>query len=148
MGVAVGLLVVTSVTTRALLDRPIPGDVELTQLGVALAISLCLPWAQARRAHIMVDFFTQRLAPSQLRRLDGAGALFMAAMCGLLAWRSGMGAWSVKQAGEESMILGLPMWWVYAALAPGLALAGLLALWQAGRALRGATGGPSENLDR
>jgi TRAP-type C4-dicarboxylate transport system permease small subunit len=29
------------------------------------------------------------------------------------------------------MIMGLPMWWAYASLAPGLALAAVLALLQA-----------------
>jgi TRAP-type C4-dicarboxylate transport system permease small subunit len=38
---------------------------------------------------------------------------------------------------ETSMILGLPMWWVYASLAPGLALAALVALVQAVMHLRG-----------
>ena len=35
------------------------------------------------------------------------------------------------------MIRGLPMWWVYASLAPGLALAALIALLQAWLHLRG-----------
>ena len=39
---AVALMTVASVTARALIDKPIPGDVELTQFGIALSISLCL----------------------------------------------------------------------------------------------------------
>jgi len=52
-------------------------------------------------------------------------------MLGLLAWRAGAGALAVREAGETSMILGWPMWFSYAALAPGLALSGLIALLQA-----------------
>jgi TRAP-type C4-dicarboxylate transport system permease small subunit len=52
-------------------------------------------------------------------------------MCALLAWRTGVGAIAVREAGETSMILGLPMWWVYASLGPGLALAALIAVVQA-----------------
>ena len=44
-------------------------------------------------------------------------------MFALLAWRTGVGAFAVPAAGETSMIRGLPMWWVYASLAPGMALA-------------------------
>ena len=131
VALATGLMTVASVVGRAALSAPIPGDVELTQFGIALAISLGLPWCQLKRANIIVDFFTQRLSPRRLQWLDGIGALLLAAMCLLLAWRTGVGALSVKQAGEQSMILALPMWWAYASLAPGLALAGVVALWQA-----------------
>jgi len=129
---AAALMVVTSITLRALTTRPIQGDVEMTQFAVALAISLALPWCQLRGANIIVDFFTQRLPVGQVRWLDGGGALLMAAMCALLAWRTSVGALSVHQAGETSMILALPMWWAYASLAPGLALAALVAAVQAG----------------
>ncbi|HEV8689207.1 MAG TPA: TRAP transporter small permease [Ideonella sp.] len=133
----VAAMTVTSIVMRSLLSRPIPGDVELTQLGIALAISLCLPWAQLHGANIIVDFFTQSLEPRANRRLDAVGALLLAAMCALLSWRTSMGALAVHAAGETSMILDLPMWWVYAALAPGLALTALIALVQAARCWRG-----------
>jgi TRAP-type C4-dicarboxylate transport system permease small subunit len=126
-----GLLVVASVTLRTLTTRPIAGDVELTQFAIALAISLSLPWCQVRGANIIVDFFTQRLAERTSRWLDGLGCLLIGAMCALLAWRTSVGALAVREAGETSMILSLPMWWVYASLAPGLALAALVALVQA-----------------
>jgi TRAP-type C4-dicarboxylate transport system permease small subunit len=133
----VGLMTVTSITMRATVSRPIQGDVELTQVGIALAISLCLPWCQWKRANIIVDFFTQRLRDRTIGRLDAAGALLLAAMCALLAWRTGAGAVAVRQASETTMILGLPMWWAYASLAPGLALTALVALVQAIDDLRG-----------
>lgn len=134
---AVAAMTVTSIVMRSLLSRPIAGDVELTQLGIALAISLCLPWAQLHGANIIVDFFTQKLPERSSRRLDAVGALLLAAMCALLSWRTSVGALSVREAGETSMILDLPMWWVYAALAPGLALTALIALVQAWRGARG-----------
>jgi TRAP-type C4-dicarboxylate transport system permease small subunit len=137
VALAVGLLVVVSVGLRATTTRPIPGDVELTQFGIALAISLALPWCQLHGANIIVDFFTQRLQARALRVLDGIGALLIAVMCALLAWRTSVGALSVREAGETSMILSLPMWWVYASLAPGLALAALVALLQAAMHWRG-----------
>jgi TRAP-type C4-dicarboxylate transport system permease small subunit len=131
VALAVGLMVVASIVGRAAWSRPVPGDVELTQFGVAIGISLSLPWAQARGAHIIVDFFTQAARPQVQAGLDGAGAVLMALFYALLAWRSAAGALAVRQAHEASMILDLPMWWVYAALAPGLALAAVVALRQA-----------------
>lgn len=127
----VGLVTTASVIGRALFLRPIPGDVEITQLGIGLAISLCLPWCQFRCANIMVDFFTQRAPLAVTRRLDAVGMVMLAVMYSLLSWRTSIGALSVKDAFEATMILDLPMWWSYASLAPGLAFAAVIAVLQA-----------------
>jgi TRAP-type C4-dicarboxylate transport system permease small subunit len=152
IGVAVAALVavltVVSIAGRATLSKPIQGDVELTQFGIALCISLALPWCQWQRANIIVDFFTQRLGERRNAVLDGIGALLMAAMYLLLAWRSGAGAVSVREAFEATMILDLPMWWVYASLAPGLALAGLIALRQAWQLLGPGAPAPAPEAGR
>ena len=136
-GSLVAAMTVASIAGRALFTQPIPGDVELTQFGVALCISLCLPWCQLHGANIMVDFFTQRMPTRVVRRLDAVGALLMAVMAALLSWRTAVGAVGVREAHEATMILDLPMWWVYASLAPGLALAALVALVQAAYHLAG-----------
>lgn len=120
-----------SVISRNLLRQPVPGDVELSQFGIALSIALCLPWCQFRRGNIIVDFFTQRAGERVTGALDRSGALLLAVMLALLAWRSGAGALAVQAAGEQTMILGLPMWWAYATLAPGLALTAVIAVMQA-----------------
>ncbi len=130
VALAAGLLTATSVVSRALWNQPIPGDVEITQMVIALAISLCIPFCQVRKANILVDFFTQSISESRLRRLDALGSLSLAIIYGLLAWRTSAGALSVREAGETTMIISLPMWWAYACLAPGLALASLIALFQ------------------
>ena len=128
---AIGAMTVASVLGRALWSAPIPGDVEITQVGIGLALSLCLPWCQARRANIFVDFFTQRLALRGRQALDRVGTLLLAGMYGLLSWRTSVAAFSVHEAGETTMVLSLPMWWAYAGLAPGLGLAALISLLQA-----------------
>ncbi|MBP6901118.1 MAG: TRAP transporter small permease [Burkholderiaceae bacterium] len=134
---ALALLTVVSIVGRAGWSTPIQGDVEMMQMGIALSISLSLPWCQLHGSNIIVDFFTQNLGQRSNRRLDGIGALMLALMCALLAWRTGAGAIAVQAADEQTMIIGLPMWWAYAMLAPGLALTALIALWQAQRLLRG-----------
>jgi TRAP-type C4-dicarboxylate transport system permease small subunit len=131
VALAISLMTTLSVASRALFNLPIPGDIEITQMGIALAISLCLPWCQLRGANIIVDFFTQKISERQRNRLDGLGCLLLVVMYTLLAWRTGAGAISVREAGETSMIISLPMWWAYAALAPGLAIAAVIAFAQA-----------------
>ena len=134
---ALALLTVVSVLMRATLSTPIPGDVELMQMGIALCISLCLPWCQLHGANIIVDFFTEKLPQRTTRGLDGVGSILLAVMCLLLSARTAAGALAVMDAGETTMIIGLPMWWAYAMLAPGLMLTALIALWQGQRQLRG-----------
>ena len=137
VALAAGAMVVTSIVLRTATSRPIQGDVELTQFAIAMAISLALPWCQLRGGNIIVDFFTQRLPARTNLTLDALGSLLVAAMCALLAWRTTVGALAVREASETSMILSLPMWWVYASLAPGLALAAVVALVQASLQLHG-----------
>lgn len=131
IALAVGVMTGISVVGRAFFKSPIQGDIEITQLGIALSISLCIPWCQLRGANIIVDFFTQKLPSQKQRLLDAVGAALLALMCLLLAWRTGVGAMAVREAQESSMIIGLPMWCAYASLAPGLALGGMVALVQA-----------------
>jgi TRAP-type C4-dicarboxylate transport system permease small subunit len=134
---ALALLTVVSVVSRATVSQPIPGDVELMQMGIALCISLCLPWCQLHHCNIIVDFFTDKLSQRKTRALDGVGSILLAVMCVLLSLRTAAGAVAVREAGETTMIIGLPMWWAYAMLAPGLMLTALIALWQGQRQLRG-----------
>ena len=141
VGSLIALLVagmsVYSIIGRAFLSKPLFGDVEITQMGIAASISLCLPWCQLHRGNILVDFFTQSTSVRTRQILDSVGAFLLAAMCVLLAWRTTMGALAVSSAAETSMILGLPMWWAYVSLAPGLLLSALVALWQAALLLVG-----------
>ncbi|MEY2782400.1 MAG: putative small permease component [Pseudomonadota bacterium] len=130
VALATGFLTCASVLMRAVWSAPIPGDVEMTQMGIAFAISMCLPYCQLQKANIIVDFFTQSTSAGTRKILDAIGSLMLVLLYGLLAWRSSVGAFSVREAGETTMIIGLPMWWAYACLAPGLALAGWVALVQ------------------
>ena len=73
-----GLLTTLSVVMRAGWSQPIPGDVEMTQMGIAFAISMCLPYCQLQKANIIVDFFTQSTSNGTRKILDAIGDLYMA----------------------------------------------------------------------
>jgi TRAP-type C4-dicarboxylate transport system permease small subunit len=125
---SVAALTVVSVLGRWLAARPITGDIELVQLGVAAAIALFLPYCQLHHAHLVIDFFTARAAASLQRRLDRAGALAAGLLFLLLAWRAGVAVADMRAAHETTMVLGVPLWLPYAVMVPGLALAGLAGL--------------------
>ncbi len=136
-GVLLGIVAVTaaSILGRNLLAAPVPGDVELVEMGAAVAGFAFLPYAQLTRAHAVVDVFTDRLPARARWTLEGAALWLLAGLAALLAWRMAVGAMELRGYGEETMVLGLPLWW---GLAPASACLGLLALtsaWSGWRAL-------------
>lgn len=124
---AITLMSAASIAGR-LAGRPIQGDFELVQLGCAVAIAFCLPYCQLQRGHIIVDFFTTRAGARTRHTLDALGALLLALVMALAAWRTGAGAVAMKASNESSMIMGLPVWYAYALMTPALALTALVAL--------------------
>jgi TRAP-type C4-dicarboxylate transport system permease small subunit len=131
---------VASITGRALLGRPVPGDFELVQVGCGAAIAAFLPYCQLRRGNIIVDFFTARAAPRVQHTLDALGALLVALVMAALAWRTAVGMVAVRAAGEVSMIVGFPIWVGYAAIVPSLVLAVAAALVTAQQSWKAARG--------
>jgi TRAP-type C4-dicarboxylate transport system permease small subunit len=132
---AMALMSVYSIVGRAVTGKPIQGDFELVQLGCAICVGLFLPICQLRGGNIIVDFFTARAAPRTRAWLDAAGALIIALMMVLLLWRTWAGMVSVKGSGDSSMIMGVPIWWGYAGMLPGMAVTVLAALLTARQAL-------------
>lgn len=124
-------LSVYSVLGRWLFDEPVLGDVEMVQMACALAIAACLPYAQMKNAHVIVDFFTHKAPASWRQALDRLAALLLAIGAAVIAWRSFVGAWEAWQSSESSMILGWPLWWSYLTLGPGFLLLALTALYTA-----------------
>ncbi|HZH05587.1 MAG TPA: TRAP transporter small permease [Lautropia sp.] len=130
------LLSLYSVGMRNLAGSPIMGDWELVQIGCAVAIAACFPMCQMRGGHIIVDFFTQGVGRVTRKRLDGVGALVLAVMMALLAWRTAAGAVDAKANNETSMIMELPTWLGYALMVPSFGLASIAALYVASRHFR------------
>ena len=128
-----GILLVTcaSVFGRNLLQRSLVGDFEFTGLACGVAVALFMPWCQVRRGNILVDFFTARTSAPTVAWLDRCGALLVSFCMLGLAWRCAVGGLNAHANFSTSMLLGLPHWWVYAGMAPALALAALIGLHQA-----------------
>jgi TRAP-type C4-dicarboxylate transport system permease small subunit len=126
----VGLMSAISIIGRSVMGRPITGDFELVEIGIAVAGSMFLPYCQATGGHIVVDFFTQRAGPGMIRWLDRFGALLTAVMFLVVGWRTAVATVDMARTGEGSMLLGFPTWIGYAAATPGVVLAGLIALVQ------------------
>ncbi len=118
-------LVTVSVGLRWATSSGLPGDFEMVQMAVALAIFSFLPYTQLRRGNMLVDTFTIRLPPRAIAAIDAFWDLVYAAVASLLAWRLAVGAADAINSQTSTMVLGLPVGWAIMACS---AMAGLLAL--------------------
>jgi TRAP-type C4-dicarboxylate transport system permease small subunit len=126
---------VTLMTCASLVGRntngwTLVGDFELTGVAAGAAIALFLPWCQARRGNIIVDFFTAKCSARTNARLDRLGALLLGLAMAFLAWRTVLGGLSSWNAHSTTMMLGFPEWVVYACMVPPLVLTAVIGLWQ------------------
>jgi TRAP-type C4-dicarboxylate transport system permease small subunit len=124
------LMTCTSLIGRNFLDLSLAGDFELTGVATGAAIALFMPYCQAKRGNIIVDFFTAQLSPNKQGLLDRFGALLLALLFALLAWRTALGGLNSYDTNTESQILGFPVWTVYAVMVPAFALTALIGLAQ------------------
>jgi TRAP-type C4-dicarboxylate transport system permease small subunit len=130
--VALTLMSLASIVGRALLSKPVPGDYELVQLGIAVAVASFLPFCQMRGGHVVVDFFTAHTRPAARATLDAIGATLVAVAAAVFAWRLTAGAVSLREANDQTTVLGVPTWWAVALMVPSFALfaaAGLYTAW-------------------
>jgi TRAP-type C4-dicarboxylate transport system permease small subunit len=110
---ALTLLTVTSVVGRVAFSAPIPGDFELVELGMAVAIFSFLPYCQIVRGNVIVDLFTTRASPRTRALLDAIGNLLYTAIAALLTWRVALGGLEIRSYHETTMVLQVPVWWGY-----------------------------------
>ena len=130
--IALVLMSVVSIVGRKLFNAPVPGDVELLQLSSAFASATFFAYCHLMHGDVKVDFFTANMTSSRRLVLDSIGSLLVGLLGALLAWRTAVGAISLKEAGETSAILELPVWLAQTLMVPSfvlLALAGFYMCW-------------------
>jgi TRAP-type C4-dicarboxylate transport system permease small subunit len=129
----VTLMTCVSLIGRNLMGMTIVGDFELVGAAAGAAIGLFMPWCQAQRGNIIVDFFTARASPRTIDGLDRFGALLLAVVMALLTWRTTIGGINAWKSGSGTMLIGFPEWLIYVCLVPPLALTAAIAFVQAWR---------------
>ena len=124
------LMTCTSLIGRNFFEMSLTGDFELTGVASGAAIALFMPYCQAKRGNIIVDFFTAQLSPAKQGLLDRFGTLLLALLFALLAWRTALGGLNSYNTNTESQILGFPLWTVYAVMVPAFVLTAMIGLGQ------------------
>lgn len=138
-GIIFVLLVVmslVSVVGRKLVNWAVPGDVEVLQMCAAFAVSSFFAYCHLIHGDIKVDFFTHNMAPHKVAFLDCIGSTMIGLFGTLIAWRTGVGALSLKEVGESSAILAWPVWIPQMLMVPGFVLLAAAGFYMAVHQLR------------
>jgi TRAP-type C4-dicarboxylate transport system permease small subunit len=123
--ILLGIAVMTtwSAATGWLLGKPLPGDFELTEVFVAIAVFAFLPYCQQIDANVTADLFTSGAGPRAIAGFRLFSALLAMGVALLLLWRTWAGLLDYREYVETTAILKIPIWWAYL---PAIASLGLL----------------------
>ncbi len=96
-----------------IVGNPIPGDFELTEMGVAIAVFAFLPYCQLTNANVTADIFTSRASPRWLALFGLISSLVALLFSILLFWCMSQGMVDRYNYQYTSAILLIPMWIPY-----------------------------------
>jgi TRAP-type C4-dicarboxylate transport system permease small subunit len=119
--------------------RPFPGDFELTEVGVAVAVFAFLPWCQLTGANVTADIFTSRAGPRAVAGMGLLASVVALIFAGLLLWRMTLGLQDQRLYAYTTTIVQLPIWWAFVPILVSLALlvaASAVTLAEKARAIR------------
>jgi len=109
----VALMTAWSAFTGWVFGRPLPGDFELTEVLVAVAVFAFLPFCQLTDANVTADIFTERAGPRAVAGFRLFSALLALGVALVLLWRTWAGMLDYRQFIETTAILKIPIWWAY-----------------------------------
>jgi TRAP-type C4-dicarboxylate transport system permease small subunit len=104
---------------------PIPGTYEIVGLLGSVVIAFSIGYTSVEKGHIAVEFLVQKFPVRVQTFIDTFNALISTCLFGLITWQSIVYASDLKQSGEVSLTIQMPIYpFVY-----GIALGcGLLCL--------------------
>lgn len=106
---ALALLTLVDVTGRYVLNFPVPGSVELTEILMVFAIFAGMFLASRRREHVSVDILTALLGAEARRWLALAGdaiGIVLFAVLAVMTWSRGLQAMTYA---EQTTVLHIPL---------------------------------------
>lgn len=138
---AVVLINVYSTAASALFGTPFPGDFEMTEVGVAVAVFAFLPYCQITGANVTADIFTAHASVRAVAILQVAASIVAFGFAVLLVWRMWAGMLDQKAYGYTTAILQFPHWIAFLPILASLVLLAVSSLITAGEAWRAARSG-------
>ncbi len=102
-------LTAVDVAGRYLLNKPVPGGFELTEILLAALIYCGLPLVSARREHIVIDTFDVYFSARFKRALDVVAEVLCAATLAGVGYLIFLRAVRVAEYGDTTNVLKLPL---------------------------------------
>jgi TRAP-type C4-dicarboxylate transport system permease small subunit len=99
--------------TGFIIAKPFPGDFELTEMGIAIAAFMFLPYCQLTFAHVSADIFTAKASISTVNFLSRCGSFLALCFACLLVWRMYEGMLDYQEYLETTTILQIPLWYAF-----------------------------------
>lgn len=106
---AMMLITAIDVGGRYLLNKPIPGGFELTEILLAALIYCGLPLVSARREHIVIDTFDPMFSRAVKRGLDMVAEVICAVALAGVGWLIFLRANRIAEYGDTTSVLKLPL---------------------------------------
>lgn len=135
------LLAVVTMNTVSVISavfwKPLPGDFEMTEMGIAVAAFSFLPWCQMTGANVSADIFTARAGPRLLAVFEVLAALVAFGFALVLLRQMSLGMVDQRMYGYTTAILQTPVWWAFVPILISLVLLAVAALMSLAGALRG-----------
>ena len=120
--------------------KPFPGDFELTQIGVAVAVFSFLPYCELTGSHVTADIFTARARPWTISFFKLLASIVALVFSIILLWRMYEGLGNQKEYDYTTAILLFPIWKAFVPILMSLALmivAGAITLIEHAREVSG-----------
>ncbi|MEM9632070.1 MAG: TRAP transporter small permease [Pseudomonadota bacterium] len=111
----------------SIFGAPFPGDFELTEVGVAVAVFAFLPYCQLVGANVSADIFTAAASKRTIAFFTMLGSLVALGFAILLIWRMYYGMIDQKEYDYTTTILQFPHWIAFIPILISLALLALAA---------------------
>lgn len=129
------LLTCADVVLR-LFGHPIPGTYELIGFLGAILISFSMAYTSIERSHIAVEILVERLPRRVQSALEGIISLISCVLFGIITRQCQIYTLDLKQSGEISLTLGLPVYPVVAGIALGCSFLCLVLLFDVVKSFR------------
>lgn len=113
--VLIGVVLVNtySILAGAIINKPFPGDFELTEMGAAIAAFCFLPYCQLVGANVSADIFTMKAGPRSVALMSVFAGIIALLFAGILIWRMYAGLLDYREYTEFTGILEIPIWWAF-----------------------------------
>ncbi len=120
----IGIVAVNALSLAGLIvaGRPFPGDFEIVEVGVAVAIFSFLPYCQLTGANVTADIFTASAGPRLLTVLSALASLVAMAFAVFLLVQMYEGYLDFRLYEETTAIYQFPIWVAYLPILVSIAL--------------------------